>query len=39
MDIECVCRQFKLLRENCDLEIDFRLKHCYVYKVRRFLFS
>ena len=32
MNIEQFCRHFKLLRENCDLEIEFHLKHCYVHK-------
>ena len=32
MNIEYVCRHLKLLRENCDLEIDFRIKNCYVHK-------
>ena len=32
MNTEQVCRYFKLLQENCDLKIEFRLKHCYVYK-------
>ena len=27
-----MCRQFKPLRENGDLEIDVRLKDCYVHK-------
>lgn len=32
MNIEQFCIHFKLLRENCDLEIEFHLKHCYVHK-------
>lgn len=32
MNIENVCRHFKLMQENCDLEIQFYLKHCYVHK-------
>lgn len=35
MNIEQVCRHFKLLRENCDLEIEFQLKHCYVHKCEK----
>lgn len=32
MNIENVCRHFKFMQENCDLEIQFYLKHCYVHK-------
>ena len=29
MDIESVCRQFQLLRENCHFEITYSLIHWY----------
>ena len=31
-NIEYVCRHFKLMRENCDLDIDFTLRECFVHK-------
>ena len=37
MNIEQVCRHFKLLRENCDIEIEFRLKYCYIHKCEKVL--
>ena len=39
MNIEQVYRQFKFMGENCDLEIEFRLRHCYVQNREKVFFS
>lgn len=32
VDVEIFCRHFKLLRENCDLEVSFSLSACHKHK-------
>ena len=34
-EVSTVCRQFKLLRENCHLNIDYRLIGCYKHSFEK----
>ena len=34
-DVSAVCYQFKLLRENCHLNIDYSLIECFKYLIEK----